>query len=546
MIMNRESKPGLPRKINDNKGGNRLSRRLLNPTFLFGSLDFTLAAASFCLAYLLRFQLDIEAAEQYVGPLVPRAVSFALLMMLGLLAMGLYRLRQRPRHWETMARVMIGAAIGGSCCIMLFYLVPYLSSGRGVLAGSLALAAVLISGGRLALLRFIDSNTVKTRIIVLGTEGNALKIGRLRRAADRRRFEIIGYTALTEADRTIAEARPELRPIIPLDRVANYPGVDEIVVALNERRGKLPMDTLLQFKGRGMPVTDVIDFLERETGKIDLDLLSPAWFVYTEAGYTDGMYRAAKRLFDLLTSAVVFLLTLPFFIAIILTVWIEDGFSAPILYRQKRVGLGGRHFELLKFRSMRIDAESATGPQWASGDGDDRVTRVGKLIRRFRIDELPQLFNVLRGEMSIVGPRPERPKFVELLSAEIPMFGVRHNMRPGLTGWAQLNFPYGASVTDAREKLSYDIYYIKNASLTLDLLIFLQTIEVVVWGKAISMAGSPRPRESNDAAKEQNRSDLPGSGATASVTQFVAAATDISGDDPGAAPSPSSSAGRRN
>jgi len=237
---------------------------------------------------------------------------------------------------------------------------------------------------------------------------------------------------------------------------------------------------------------------------------------------------------------------LPLFIAIILTVWIEDGFSAPILYRQKRVGLGGRPFELLKFRSMRIDAESATGPQWASGDGDDRVTRVGKLIRRFRIDELPQLFNVLRGEMSIVGPRPERPKFVELLSAEIPMFGVRHNMRPGLTGWAQLNFPYGASVTDAREKLSYDIYYIKNASLTLDLLIFLQTIEVVVWGKAISMAGSPRPRESNDAAKEQNRSDLPGSGATASVTQFVAAATDISGDDPGAAPSPSSSAGRRN
>jgi sugar transferase (PEP-CTERM system associated) len=460
--------------------------------------------------------------------------------------MGLYRLRQRPRHWETVARVIIGVVIGAICYVMLIYVLPDLYSGRGVLAGSLVLAATLVSGGRIALLKFIDTNPVKTRIIVLGTEGNALKIGRLRRAADRRRFEIIGYTALTESDRAIAEARPELRPIIPLDRVASYPGVDEIVVALNERRGKLPTDILLQFKGRGVPVTDVIDFLERETGKIDLDLLSPSWFVYTEAGYTDGMYRAAKRLFDVLTSALVFLLTLPLFIAIILTVWIEDGFSAPILYRQKRVGLGGRPFELLKFRSMRIDAESETGPQWASVDGDGRVTRVGKLIRRFRIDELPQLFNVFRGEMSIVGPRPERPKFVELLSAEIQMFGVRHNMRPGLTGWAQLNFPYGASVTDAREKLSYDIYYIKNASLTLDLLIFLQTIEVVVWGKAISMAGSPRPRESKDADTEQNRSDLPESGATASVTQIGAAATDISADDPGAAPSPSSSAGRRN
>jgi lipopolysaccharide/colanic/teichoic acid biosynthesis glycosyltransferase len=234
---------------------------------------------------------------------------------------------------------------------------------------------------------------------------------------------------------------------------------------------------------------DILSFLERETGRMDIDLLSPGWFIYTKVGFTDATYRGIKRLTDILLSTLIFALTLPIFLVVILTIWIEDGVQARIFFRQSRVGLGGRQFCLLKFRSMNIDAESETGPLWSVKD-DDRVTLVGKLIRRFRIDELPQLFNVLKGEMSIVGPRPERPEFVHLLTDKVPMFNVRHSVRPGLTGWAQLNFPYGASVTDAREKLSYDLYYIRNASLLLDMLIFLQTIEVVVWGKAVSMAGS--------------------------------------------------------
>lgn len=470
-----------------------------------------LAAISFGLAAQIFFQLysGVASMSEYIGgPLAPRAASYAALVMLGLLAMGLYRARQRPTAWETGARVIIGVSIGAVCSMMLFYLLPYLNTGRGVLAASVVGSCVLVAVGRLALLRFIDKNPVKTRIMVLGTGPNAMKIGRLRRASDRRRFEVVGYAAATEKDRETAEQFSELRPVIPMERIAEYPGVDEVVVALDERRGKLPIDALLRFKGRGIPVTDIIDFLERETGKIDLDLLSPSWFVYTRAGYTDSMFRGMKRIVDVLLSTLVIAVTAPIFAAVILLIWIDDGIKAPILYRQTRVGRGGVPFELLKFRSMRVNAEAGTGPQWAMKD-DDRVTAVGKMIRRFRIDELPQLFNVIRGEMSIVGPRPERPEFVETLSAEISMFAVRHNVRPGLTGWAQLNFPYGASVTDAREKLSYDIFYIKNASVILDLLIFLQTIEVVIWGKAISMAGAPRPQDARHADHSHNRSSPP-------------------------------------
>jgi sugar transferase (PEP-CTERM system associated) len=340
------------------------------------------------------------------------------------------------------------------------------------------------------LLPMIDRSPVKTRILVLGTGRTALKIGKLRRAADRRGFEVVGYVDYGGPNRPLTAADNSLlRPIIPADAAADFVGMDEVVVALDERRGTLPTEMLLAIKSRGIPVTGILTFLERETGRIDPDLLSPGWFVYTEVGFTDVIYRGIKRLTDILLSSLIFALTVPIFLAVTLMICIEDGFPAGVFYRQSRVGLGGREFRVLKFRSMTINAESESGPLWSVKD-DDRVTLVGKLIRRFRIDELPQLFNVIKGEMSIVGPRPERPEFVDLLADKVPMFNVRHSVRPGLTGWAQLNFPYGASVTDAREKLSYDLYYIKNASPVLDMLVFLQTIEVVIWGKAVSMAGS--------------------------------------------------------
>lgn len=430
------------------------------------------------------------AAAQAIEPLAPRAITFTFCILLGLLAMGLYRARQRPRPRETAVRVLFGTAIGGFCYILFFYLLPELNTGRGIMIGGLVIACITLGTGRLLLLPLIDRNPVKKRVLVLGTGSAALKIGKLRRASDRRGFEVAGYVKFNGTDRSLTEKDNSLlRPIIPADAVADFAGIDEVVVALDERRGTLPVEILSDIKSRGIPVTDILSFLERETGRMDIDLVSPGWFVYTKVGFTDATYRGIKRLTDILLSTLIFALTLPIFLAVILTIWIEDGVQTRVFFRQSRIGLGGRQFCLLKFRSMNIDAESETGPLWSVKD-DDRVTLVGKLIRRFRIDELPQLFNVLKGEMSIVGPRPERPEFAHLLSDKVPMFNVRHSMRPGLTGWAQLNFPYGASVTDAREKLSYDLYYIRNASLLLDMLIFLQTIEVIVCGKAVSMAGS--------------------------------------------------------
>jgi sugar transferase (PEP-CTERM system associated) len=433
----------------------QLTRRILTPIFLLVSLDFLLAAGSFCLSYLLRFQLDMNAAAEYTGPLAPRAITFAFWILLGLLAMGLYRARQRPWPWETAARVLFGTAIGGFCYILFFFLLPELNTGRGVVIGGLIIACITICAGRLLLLPLIDQIRVKPRVLVLGSGSAALKIGKLRRASDRRGFEVVGYVKFDATDRSNTEKDNSLlRPEIPLDAVADFVGMHEVVVALDERRGTLPTELLSDIKSRGVPVTDILSFLERETGRIDLDFLSPGWFVYTKVGFTNATYRVIKRLTDIFLSALILALTAPIFLVVALLIWIESGGRAPVFYRQSRVGLGGRRFRLLKFRSMKVDAESKSGPLWSVKD-DDRVTLVGKIIRRFRIDELPQLINILKGEMSIVGPRPERPEFVDLLTENVPMFNVRHSMRPGLTGWAQLNFPYGASVTDARQKLSY-------------------------------------------------------------------------------------------
>jgi sugar transferase (PEP-CTERM system associated) len=261
-------------------------------------------------------------------------------------------------------------------------------------------------------------------------------------------------------------------------------------VAVDDRRGNLPVEFLLQVKQSGVPVAELVDFLERQTECLDLDILRPSWLLYEKSSQTDVLYRWLKRCFDLIFSAGLLLLLTPVLLVTVLAILVEDGPGRPLLYRQQRVGRNGQVFALLKFRSMRVDAERDTGPQWSRA-GDSRVTRVGRIIRRFRIDELPQLVNILIGDMSVVGPRPERPEFVESLAQQLPLYFYRHGVRPGLTGWAQLNFPYGASVDDARAKLTYDLYYIKNTNIVTDLLILLQTAEVVIWGRGTSMAGNP-------------------------------------------------------
>ena len=276
--------------------------------------------------------------------------------------------------------------------------------------------------------------------------------------------------------------------ILALDKnllaIADDEDIDEIVIAPDDRRGNINFGAILDCKIAGYHVVDLLSFFEREAGLLPVNILQPGWLVYSDGFRLAGMAQVFKRWFDVFASLTLLIVTWPFFLLTTLAIIIESGWGAPVLYRQVRVGLNGQPFSVIKFRSMRTDAEKDGKARWAQVN-DDRITRVGKFIRKVRIDELPQLYNVLKGEMSFVGPRPERPEFVSSFSETIPFYAERHRVKPGITGWAQLCYPYGSSYEDAIEKLQYDLYYIKNYSSFLDLLIMLQTVEVVLWGKGM-------------------------------------------------------------
>jgi sugar transferase (PEP-CTERM system associated) len=273
-----------------------------------------------------------------------------------------------------------------------------------------------------------------------------------------------------------------LDPTVGLVNLCTRLDVSEVVVAMDDRRRGFPIAELLQCRLAGVDVTEQLTFLERETGRVRIDILNPAWMIFGEGFRRDALRLLTARLVDLAAGLTVFTLASPVMLCAALAIKIEEGWGAPVFYRQRRVGLLGRPFELLKFRSMRVDAEQNGQAQWASKN-DPRVTRVGAFMRKTRIDELPQLLNVLRGQMSLVGPRPERPEFVADLAERIPYYHERHTVKPGITGWAQLCYPYGSSEQDALEKLQYDLYYVKNNTLLFDLTILLQTAEVVFLGK---------------------------------------------------------------
>ncbi|MDP2325895.1 MAG: TIGR03013 family PEP-CTERM/XrtA system glycosyltransferase [Gammaproteobacteria bacterium] len=479
--------------------------RFFGLTALLVAADATVTVLACLVAIGFRFGLDVADIERVFGTIEPRVVAFTFWIVVGMLSMGLYRPRQRPTTEEMIARVILAVIIGTIGNILFFFFLPDIfGAGRGVIALAAVLACVGLIASRMVLLRIIDMNPVKRRVLVIGTGEHAMKIRNLRRRSDRRRFDVVAFVVATESERELA-AEIGIGPIVDEPEARLY-AFDEIVVALDDRRGALPMDFLLEFKQRGIPVTDLVDFLERETEYLDLDILRPSWLLYERSSETDMIYRWLKRGIDIVISLALLILVSPLLMLAALAIKVEDGPSAPIFYRQKRVGQHGKIVRLLKLRSMRINAERGTGPRWSS-KGDSRVTQVGWVLRRFRIDELPQMINIIRGDMSVVGPRPERPEFVELLSREVPLYYYRHGVRPGLTGWAQLNYPYGASVDDSREKLKYDLYYIKNASLILDILILLQTAEVVVWGRATTMAGGARPGVQSDRMETNHRKD---------------------------------------
>jgi sugar transferase (PEP-CTERM system associated) len=321
---------------------------------------------------------------------------------------------------------------------------------------------------------------LKRRILVLGGAEQAGRIAKLVETSQKHPFIPVSYVELpgerpcVRTQGGVIAASGDLDALVEL---ANTLRVGEIVVATGERRG-LPVRQLLHCKISGFKVTEFLDFWERETRTIDLQALRPSWLFYSDGFRCRVLDAVLKRALDITVSLVVLIVTLPIQLLTACLIKLES--PGPIFYHQERVGRYGRVFSILKFRSMRVDAETDGEPRWAT-EQDPRITRVGAIIRKLRIDELPQLINVLRGDMSFVGPRPERPLFVEQLSKDIPYYAERHWIRPGITGWAQVNYPYGASLEEARHKLSYDLYYLKNVSIFLDFLILLQTLPVVLF-----------------------------------------------------------------
>ncbi len=441
--------------------------------FLFGAeLAFGVLSVYLALAWVG----DVTfSGQSWVGS----AGVFGGTIALSMAAMGLYQ----SDVWESVVSYVarISVAFFGAAIILavIFYWMPDLMIDRVILGTAIVIAAVFFSVDRLIFRRLIDSGALARKAIVVGAGKKAQAINRL--AKQCKSVEIVGFVPIAGEKRETDSGRLFTKDSNLLELAERY-DCEEIVIATEERRNTLPMNALLACRARGIAVTDENSFVEKETGAISLDLLTPGWLIGSEGFRYGARARALRRGFDLLAAGGLLLLAAPVMAITAIAILIESGFSDPVLYRQKRVGENGRLFDVLKFRSMRTDAESDGQPRWAMTN-DERITKVGRWIRRSRIDELPQLLNVIKGEMSFVGPRPERPEFVEELEKTIPFYAERHCMKPGLTGWAQLRYAYGASQDDAAQKLQYDLYYIKNHSLLMDLLILVQTAEVVVFGR---------------------------------------------------------------
>jgi sugar transferase (PEP-CTERM system associated) len=382
---------------------------------------------------------------------------------------------------ELIVRLLQAAGAASIVLAALYFLQPNLMIGNGIFVSALFVFLIAILGWRLLFNRVSGSMRLQEQVLFVGTGETARKVAR--QVLDQQDFayHIIGF--IDDDASRIGERI--VNPAIvgtpaDIDRLIAEHHIDRIVVGMSDRRGRLPVEELLRAKMAGIRVEEATTTYERVTGKILIDDLRPSWLIFSDGFRVSRATRLMKRTIDLALSAALAVLTLPLMIGTALLVMLEDG--RPILYRQERVGENGRTFTLAKFRSMRKDAEQAGRPIWAK-DGDDRVTRVGRFIRKTRLDELPQLWNVVRGDMSFVGPRPERPFFVDQLANEIPLYQQRHAVKPGLTGWAQVKYRYGSSLEDAMEKLRYDLYYIKHMSVVFDLTIVFDTVKVVLFRK---------------------------------------------------------------
>jgi sugar transferase (PEP-CTERM system associated) len=441
-----------------------------------GLLDFALLLLAAEAGWVIRAH-QIGMAVDPVATRLPQLVSFAGCLLLSMIAVGVYGVEALQSLRFATARLLVAISLGVILLSLVYFLLPDFSLWRSNLFYAMILSSILLIGMRVLMGRTFGGHVFKRRIVVLGAGPRAKRIKDLA-AARGSGFVVVGYVGMNDGKQLIPEA---------INREAIYNLADhvvllnasEVVLALEERRNALPLQDLLRVKTTGVHVNEISTFMERETGRVDLDSVDPSWLIFSD-GFSSGrrLSTVAKRLFDIGASLVLLALTLPLIMLGAVAVKLES--RGPAFFRQRRVGLYGQEFSILKLRSMRVDAEVPGVAQWAEKD-DPRITGVGRLIRKMRIDELPQLWTVLKGEMSFVGPRPERPQFVADLETQLRYYAERHMVKPGITGWAQINYPYGASIEDSRRKLEYDLYYAKNYTPFLDVLILLQTARVILW-----------------------------------------------------------------
>lgn len=446
------------------------------PVIVLGLIDFLLlmmAAEAGWIFRAVQINMGIGSIADRPAPIF----SFAIALQLALIAVGIYGPEALQSLRFAAARILVAISLGVIFLSLMSFAMPGVTLWRSNSLYAMVLAILFLMVVRILLGTILDSDIFKRRLLILGAGPRAGRIAAMEKRQENG-FTIAGYVDMNEGPSLIESA-------VKRQDIANLPqhvidlAVSEVVVALEERRNSLPVADLLTIKTTGVHVNELSSFLERETGRVDLDSVNPSWFIFSD-GFSSGRRLSTlfKRGFDILLSFLLLVMTGPIILLFALLIRLESRGGS--FFTQERVGLYGQTFKILKLRSMRSDAETGGEARWATKN-DPRTTRIGRFIRKVRIDELPQAWSVLKGEMSFVGPRPERPQFVNDLQTKMPYYAERHIVKPGITGWAQINYPYGASTEDARHKLEYDLYYAKNYTPFLDLLIILQTLRVILW-----------------------------------------------------------------
>jgi sugar transferase (PEP-CTERM system associated) len=457
------------------------AQRIPQSTLLLLFLDAASVVIGLLAAISLRLRGHVAIAHYLSGPhIIPR---FALVILVSGVAVYYSDLYER-NNLNSGIEVFMGLlqALGSACLVlaMIYYWDEDISLGRGIAAMSGPAVFALMLGSRAILSKTSLLLYGPKRVLVVGTGSTGISAVREIISRPELNLKVEGF--LDERGENIGKSLVNpgiIGAVGEVESIVRDRRIDSIILSLKERRGNMPVSELLHLKFGGVEVEDAHSFIEKVTGRIHLEHLSPSWLILSDGFRKSQFLYAVKRSFDIVISLVALVLTLPLMILVAIAIWLESG--GPVLFRQERTGFKGGAFKIMKFRSMCHSAEEA-GPVWAASD-DKRVTRIGRFIRKYRLDELPQIINVLRGEMSLVGPRPERPHFCELLGENIPLFQLRHTVRPGITGWAQVKYQYGASVEESKTKLEYDFFYIKHMSIVLDLAILFETAKVMIYGR---------------------------------------------------------------